>query len=128
MVCSDFLDDLIDRSDPPDLLGELLECRLGVNKKRLLENMRQSGVHMLEDELSRSLESMIEIECTDDRLEGIGEDIWILMSLRIVLATRDLYRLRKVEPMSNLSQIATSDECRADIGELSLRLLGKLMK
>jgi hypothetical protein len=58
---------------------------------------------MLEDELSRSLESMIEIKCTDDRLEGIGEDIGILMSPRIVLATRDLYGVREVEPMCDLS-------------------------
>ena len=111
MICSDFFDDLIDGSNPPDLLGELLECRLGINKKRLLKNIRQSRVHMLENELSRSLESMIEIESPDDRLESIGEDIWIIMPLRIVLTTRYLYRLGEMEPMCDLSEIATTHEC-----------------
>ena len=83
---------------------------------------------MREDEFFGTFESMIEIEGSDDRLESIGEDIWILMSLRIVLSTRDLYRIRKMESMSNLSQIATTHECGADICELSLRLLRKLMK
>ncbi len=122
MICPDLIDDMIDWDSPPDLLSEFLESRLGINKKRLFEDMRQSRVDMSEDEVFHSLESLIQIECTDDRLESIGKYIRILVSLRIVLATRDLYRMSKVKPMSNLGQIATSDKCRADICEFSLRL------
>jgi hypothetical protein len=111
MISSYLLEYSIDRRDAPDLLCELLEGRLRVDEEGLFENMRESRVDMLEDEFSSPLESLIQIECSDDRLEGIGEDIWILMSLRIVLATRDLYRLRKLEPMSNLSKVASSHEC-----------------
>jgi hypothetical protein len=127
MIGSDLLDHTIDRSDPPDLLSELLESRLGVYKKGLFENMRQCRVDMREDELSGPIESLIQIECSDDRLERIGEDVRILMSLRIVLTTRDLYRMREVKLMSNLSQIASSDKCWADIGEFSLWFLRKCM-
>lgn len=58
---------------------------------------------MLEDKLTRPLESMIEIERSDDRLECIGEDVWVLMSTSIVLTARYLYRVSKMESMSNLS-------------------------
>ena len=122
VIGSDLLDHLIDGSDPPDFLGEFLESRFWIDKKRLFENMRQSRVDMSEDEFSCSLESLIQIESSDDRLEGIGEDIRILMSLRIVLATRDLYCIREMEPMSNLSEITATYKGRSDIGELSLRL------
>ena len=87
MISSDLLDNTINRGDSPDFLGELLESRLRVNKKRLFENMRECRVNMCEDEVSSSLESLIEIKSSDDRLERIGEDIRILMSLSIVLAT-----------------------------------------
>ena len=42
---------------------------------------------MLYDELFGYLKSLIEIECSYDRLKGISEDVWILMSLGIVFAT-----------------------------------------
>ena len=65
--------------------------------------MWECRVDMSENELARSIESMIEIQGSDDRFEGIGKDIWILMSLRIVLSTGDLYRMGEMEPESNLS-------------------------
>ena len=66
---------------------------------------------MLYDEFPSTFESLIEIKCPDDGLKGIGEDIRIFMSLRIVLTTRDLYRVSKLEPMSDLCEIATPHQC-----------------
>ena len=52
---------------------------------------------MKNDKFFSSLESMIEIEGSDNRLKRIGEYIWILMPLRIELSTRDLYSMKKNE-------------------------------
>lgn len=71
---------------------------------------------------------MIQIECTDEGFEGIREDIWILMSMCDGFATRELYDAREVECLRDLGEVASADERRAYIGELSLGLLGELMK
>ena len=80
MILSDLFDHLILWCDPPDCLSMLLEKRLGIYEKCLLENMCKSRVDMSEEELLHDFESLIEIEGARDRFEGIGEDIWILMA------------------------------------------------
>ena len=83
---------------------------------------------MLYDKLFGIFKPLIQIESPDDCLESVSEDIRVLMTLRIVLTTRDLYRLSEMKSVSNLSEVATSHKSRSYIGELSLRLLRELME
>ena len=50
---------------------------------------------MLHDEYFGGIEPMIDIECSDHCFQCIREDIGILVSLGIVLATRELDGVRK---------------------------------
>jgi hypothetical protein len=82
---------------------------------------------MLQDESLCQLESAIEIEGSDESLESIGEDVGIILPESERLSSRELDRLREIKPPSDESEIASSHECRAYIGELSLRLFAEFV-
>lgn len=74
--------DRIGRCDAPYRLCILLEIRLRVYIERLIEYAREGRVDMFHDKCLYHLESLVEIESSDECFEGIGEDVGILMSLR----------------------------------------------
>jgi hypothetical protein len=108
-------------------LGEFLESGLGIDEEWLFEDMWEGWVDMREDEFSGSRKSMIQIEGSDEGLERIGEDVWILMSASIVFTTRELYGFWEVEFFGDLCEIATSYQSWSDIREFSFWFLRKCM-
>lgn len=128
VICSDLLNNLVYWSYSPYLLCEFLKSWLRIYEEWLFENMRKCRIDMFNDKFFGNLKSLIEIECSDDCLKGIRENIWILMSFGIVFSTRHLDPIREVEMMSNLGEIATSHECWADIREFSFWFFWKTMK
>ena len=70
----------IDRRDAPECLRHFLEVGFRIDEESLREDVIEGREDMLLDKCIRHIESLIDIECTDNRLERIGEDIAIVLS------------------------------------------------
>ena len=82
---------------------------------------------MCQDKFLRIRKPKIEIERTDNRLERIREDVWIILSLCEDFATRKLDYIRNLKCPSDFCKIASSDERGADISHFSLWILRKIL-
>lgn len=82
-----FSKDRIHREDTPVSLSDLLEVRLRVDIESLLEDLRERGEDMSLDKFFDDRNTLIEVESTEESLEGIREDVSILMADRERLPT-----------------------------------------
>jgi hypothetical protein len=80
VILSFFFEHLIERSNSPYSLRNLLEIGLRVNIESFLDYMIDRRIDMLEYKLLGALKSLRKIESSDQGFKSIGENIWILMS------------------------------------------------
>ena len=80
MISTFLTHDSIGRGDTPKCLSDFLEVRLRVDEESFLEDMMECREDMFLDKCICDIESMIQIECSDNRLECIREDIPIILT------------------------------------------------
>jgi hypothetical protein len=128
VILSFFFEYLIERSNSPYSLRNLLEIGLWIDIESLLDDMINGRIDMLEYKLLSDLKSLCKIESSNQSFKRIGENIWIFMSSSKKFATRELYHLSKSKLCSNFSKITTPNERGSYIREFPFWLLRIIKK
>ncbi len=85
-------------------------------------------IDMRYDECASGFVACIQIDRSEKRLEGVGENDEIILPAAYDLAARHLQMLRHVETLRDRSQVRATHESAANVRELSLGSLGIAQK
>lgn len=127
MVGAGFRDELVFRSSSEFRLGDFLELRFGIDVERSLEDVVGFEEDVFGDELPHRFESRIEIERSEERLEGVGEDVGVLVSPGKGLPSGKEDEFAESDAFGGLGEVLSADEGRTDVGHFAFGLLGKFL-
>lgn len=127
MVGARLRDEFVIRSSPEFRLGDFLEFRFGVDMERSLEDVVGFEEDVFGDEFAYRFESRIEIERSEERLEGVGEDIGVLISPGEGFPTGKEDDFAEPDAFRSLGEVLASDEGRTDVGHFAFGLLGEFL-
>lgn len=97
MVRSGLGEHFVGRSGEVLVLGDLLEVRLRIHVEGFLEDIREGGEYVFLHEGFRCTVSEIEVERSEECLEGIGDDVGIGISSSEEFAFGDEYIILETE-------------------------------